>query len=496
MQTLPEKFYLTTPIYYVNDRPHIGHAYVTIAADVLARFWRIRLGEDRVWFLTGTDEHGAKIEQAAKKAGKTPQVFSDEIAEVFRRAWAQLGLSFNDFIRTTEPRHEEAVVVFLSRLKHAKTPKGNAAVYEGEYEGLYCTGHEAFLKVGDLVDGLCPDHKTKPELLREKNWFFRLSDYEEVLRDRIEKDELRIRPASRRNEILSFLASGLEDITISRPEVTWGIPVPWDPQQTIYVWVDALINYISAIGFGKEEARFQTWWPADLHLIGKDIIKFHCVIWPALLEAAGLSWPRQIFAHGFFTIDGEKISKTIGNVIDPLAVAQRYGIDALRYFLFREISFGEDGDFSEEKLRRVYNGELANGLGNLVARVAALGEKISPIAVAFPGDVLPDILKESENAFRRYERALEEVRLSEALAEAWRLIGVADRYLNETQPWAEHDPEKFRKTVANASYCVSTVTNLIRPFLPETADRIAGQVSFHDSTVAIKKGEGLFPRLG
>src|SRR3989344_4576009 len=264
-----EKFYITTPIYYVNDRPHVGHAYVTIAADVLARFWRIRLGEDRVWFLTGTDEHGAKIEQAAKKAGKTPHALADEVSESFRGAWEELRISYNDFIRTTEPRHAQAVVSFLKVLQNAKTPAGDPALYEGEYRGLYCTGHEAFIKESDLADGLCPDHKTKHELVAEKNWFFRLSNYAEVLRARIMAGELVIDPESRRNETLSFIAHGLEDIAISRPQVQWGIPLPFDSVQTTYVWVDALINYISAIGYGSDEAVMQWWWPADLHLVGK-----------------------------------------------------------------------------------------------------------------------------------------------------------------------------------------------------------------------------------
>ena len=491
-----EKFYITTPIYYVNDRPHVGHAYVTIAADVLARFWRIRLGEDRVWFLTGTDEHGAKIEQAAKKAGKTPHALADEVSESFRGAWEELRISYNDFIRTTEPRHAQAVVSFLKVLQNAKTPAGNSALYEGEYRGLYCTGHEAFIKESDLADGLCPDHKTKPELVAEKNWFFRLSNYAEVLRARIMAGELVIDPESRRNETLSFIAHGLEDIAISRPQVQWGIPLPFDSVQTTYVWVDALINYISAIGYGSDEAVMQRWWPADLHLVGKDIIKFHCVIWPALLLAAGLALPRKIFAHGFFTVDGEKISKSLGNAIDPMLIAKAYGVDALRYYLLREIPFGEDGDFSEEKLKAVYTGELSNGLGNLVARVAALGEKVSPLRFDFARDIRPAVHEEIDTRFRRYEEAMDSLRLHEALGEVWRLIGFTDRYLSDTKPWAVADPEELRKIISRAAWLVSTVVNLVRPFLPETADKIQEQIRFADGVIEMKKGAGLFPRLG
>lgn len=490
-----EKFYITTPIYYVNDRPHVGHAYATIAADVLARFWRARLGENRVWFLTGTDEHGAKIAQAAKKAGKTPQALADEVSASFRGAWEELRISYDDFIRTTESRHAQAVVSFLKILQNAKTPAGNPALYEGEYRGLYCTGHEAFLNESDLRDGLCPDHKTKPELVAEKNWFFRLSDYAEPLHKRIEALALAVEPESRRNEVLSFIAHGLEDIAISRPQVQWGIPLPFDPGQTVYVWVDALINYVSAIGYGSDDATMQQWWPADLHIVGKDIIKFHCVIWPALLLAVGLALPRKVFAHGFFTVGGEKISKSLGNAIDPMRIVKAYGVDALRYYLLREIPFGGDGDFLEEKLRAVYNGELANGLGNLVARVAALGQKLSQVTFDFASDIRPAVHEEIDKRFRRYEEAMTSLRLHEALGEVWQLISFTDRYLNDTKPWAVRDPEELRKIICRAAWIVSAIANLVRPFLPGTADKIQEQIRFADSVLHIAKGPNLFPRL-
>ncbi|HYC79993.1 MAG TPA: methionine--tRNA ligase, partial [Candidatus Binatia bacterium] len=355
------KFYITTPIYYVNAKPHIGSAYTTIAADVLARLHRL-LGHETL-FLTGTDEHGAKIAEAAQAAGKKPQEFVDEVSAQFSLAWDILSIAPDDFIRTTEPRHKAAVKIFLEKLKES------GKLYEGEYEGLYCVGHEAFIKESDLVDGVCPDHKTKPELLKEKNWFFKLSDYQDILKKRIESDEIQIWPQARKNEVLSFISQGLEDTAISRPNVKWGIPLPWDENQTAYVWVEALFNYCSAIGYGADDERYKKFWPADIHLMGKDIIKFHCVIWPALLLAIKEPTPKAIYANGFFTSGGQKMSKSLGNVIDPVEWAQKYGPDAVRYFVLREVPFGQDGDVSEEKFLARYNGDLANGLGNLFSRL-------------------------------------------------------------------------------------------------------------------------------
>src|SRR3989338_1238440 len=372
-----DKFYVTTPIYYVNAEPHIGTAYTTIAADVLARFYR--LSGVPTFFLTGTDEHGQKIAAMAAAAGKPPEDFTREMSAKYSMIWNTLEIAPDDFIRTTEERHIAAVNKFLETLKLS------GKVYEGDYEGLYCVGHEAFVKDSELTaDGLCPDHKTKPEKVKEKNWFFKLSDYGELIKEKIQSGEFVIAPVERKNEVLAFLDSGLEDIAISRPNVKWGIPLPWDPSQTVCVWVEALFNYVSALGFPDGE-NYKKFWPVDLQLMGKDIIRFHCVIWPALLAAAGLAWPRKIFAHGFFTIGGQKMSKSLGNVLDPQALAQKYSPDALRYFLLREVPFGQDGDVSEEKLRSRYEGDLANGLGNLFSRVTTL------IAQKLEG-VLPDVV--------------------------------------------------------------------------------------------------------
>ena len=323
------KFYITTPIYYVNDKPHLGHAYTTIAADILARYYRKQIGDDNVFLLTGTDEHGVKIAQAAEKAGKLPQDFSDEVSAQFQATWQKLNISNNDFIRTTEFRHEEAVIEILLKLKDAKGPSGQPVLYQGEYEGLYCTGCEAYKTESDLVDGKCPDHpKQKLNHLKEANWFFRLSDFQTDLKKIIESGAFKVEPESRKNEVLSFIHDGLQDIAISRASVDWGIKVPFDQDQTIYVWVDALLNYLSALGIKDNSEKFQKFWPAEVQLLAKDILKFHAIILPALLMALDLPLPKVCFAHGFFTIDGQKMSKSIGNVIDPNELVDTYGSDA------------------------------------------------------------------------------------------------------------------------------------------------------------------------
>ncbi|MBI4049834.1 MAG: methionine--tRNA ligase [Candidatus Doudnabacteria bacterium] len=463
-----DKFYITTPIYYVNDKPHIGSAYPTIAADVLARFYRA--AGVPTFFLAGTAEHGTKIENSAKQAGKNIQEFVDENSAKFSLAWDILEISNDDFIRTTEDRHEQAVVSFFEKLK------ASGKVYEGEYEGLYCVGHESFVKEGDLVGGLCPDHKTKPERVKEKNWFFKLSDYTGILKSKIESGEFAIEPESRRNEILSFIAQGLEDIAISRQNVRWAIPLPWDKSQTIYVWLDELYNYVSAGGKN---------WPADLHIVGKDIIKFHCIIWPALLEAVGLPWPRKVFAHGFFTIDGQKISKTLGNAIDPVELAQKYGADAVRYFLLREIPFGQDGDFSIKKLEARYEGDLANGLGNLFSRLATL------VAQNLAGKI-PDIV-ESPKDLSAVDKLTQDLKFHEALARIWEQIAWANKYIDETKPWelVKKDPKLFAEVISSLAALLCEIALKLAPYLPETAEQIRSALSAEK----IVKPEPLFPRF-
>ncbi len=467
MDTDRTKFYITTPIYYVNDKPHIGSAYPTIAADVLARLHRL-LSED-VFFQTGTDEHGAKIAAAAAKAGKAPKEFADEISAKFSFAWDQLDIVPDKFIRTTDNDHKAAVEIFLNKLKDS------GKIYEGEYQGLYCVGHEAFIKEADLINGICPDHKTKPELIKEKNWFFKLSDYQKILEEKIENDELEIKPFSRKNEVLSFIKQGLEDIAISRPNVKWGIPLPWDKNQTVYVWVDALINYL----FPKE------YWPANIHVVGKDIIKFHCVIWPALLLAVNEELPKKVMVHGFFTVNGEKISKSLSNAIDPNDWVAKFGADAVRYFLLREIPFGSDGDISEEKLKTRYNADLADGLGNLFSRTTNMIEKY------LEGDVgefvrSPKDLTEATEAFYNFD-------FSHGLSRIWEEIAWANQLIDKSKPWelVKEHPEKVKELLLNLTALIYDIAFKLSPIIPETSQKIKSLLESGD----IKKPEPLFKKI-
>jgi len=472
-----DKFYITTPIYYVNAEPHIGTAYTTIAADVLARFYRF--GGVQTFFLTGTDEHGSKIERAAMAAGKEPEEFTREMAAKFSFTWDTLAIAPDDFIRTTEERHKTAVAKFLKALK------ASGKVYEGEYEGLYCVGHEAFLTEKDLDEqGNCPDHKTAPEKLKEKNWFFKLSDYEALLKEKIETGELLIAPASRRNEILSFINQGLDDVAISRPNVKWGIKLPWDESQTAYVWIEALFNYASVLDYPDGE-KFKQFWPPDLHVMGKDILRFHAVIWPALLEAVKMPWPKKIFGHGFFTIDGQKISKSLGNVIDPFALAQKYGTDTVRYFLLREIPFGQDGDFSIKKLEARYDGDLANGLGNLFSRLTTL------VAQNLNGEI--GEIKPSPRSLEDIDKLVQDLRFHEALTRIWEEIAWANKYIDETKPWekAKTEMKLFREVIDNLVGLLYEIAQKLAPFMPDTAEKIRSGLS----TEKIVKAEPLFPRL-
>jgi len=479
------KFYVTTPIYYVNDKPHIGSAYTTIAADVLARYHK-QQGHD-VHFLTGTAEHGSKIAGSAKAAGQSPQAFVDKNVEYFKQAWAALDIKYDDFIRTTEKRHADAVNLFFDKLYQT------GQLYEGEYEGLYCVGHEAFIKESELdAKGNCPDHGKPPEKIKETNWFFKLSAYSDFLREKITSGELLIAPEIRRNEVLSLIDQGLEDIAISRRTAKFALPLPWDQEQTIYVWLDELFNYCSAVGYGQNKKKFKRYWPADVHIIGKDILKFHCVIWPALLEAIGEPLPKQVFAHGFFTIDGQKISKSLGNVVDPVALVEEYGADAIRYFLLRDIPFGNDGDFSHVRLKDRYNADLANGLGNLVSRTLNMIEQYSPdLEPVANNKILPRAVK---SALKLVDNHIKQLEFHHALAAIWSVIKTADNTIEETKPWQlvkDGKTERAQKVLAELFQVLLAVNVAITPFLPDTHAKLDQLLAAHP----IKKpGVPLFAR--
>ncbi len=456
-------FFITTPIYYVNARPHIGHAYATIATDVLARFYRQK--KKLVFFLTGTDEHGAKVAKTAREKGLSPQKFADKISQEFKTAWQELGISFDYFIRTTAPFHIKYVKEFLSQIYQ----RGD--IYAGEYHGLYCVGCEEYKTKDQIKDGKCLIHQTECEEVKEPVYFFKLSRYQKKLVFLIKTNRLLILPPKRRNEILSFLKKELQDVAISRSKVEWGIPLPWDKSQTVYVWVDALLNYLSVF----QSASRRKFWPADLHIIGKDILRFHTVIWPALLLAAGRPLPKKIFVHGFFTIGGQKISKSLKNVIDPLELTAKFGNDALRYFLLREFSFGEDGDFSLEKLKNRYRNELANDLGNLVQRVLTLVKK--------------DNLKATHKKVKiplRIEELISDLKFKEALDEIWLLVNKANRAIDQEKPWAL-EKRKRANFLSKLLEQISIIAESLAPFLPETSREIKTQIK----TLKIKP---LFPK--
>jgi methionyl-tRNA synthetase len=466
----------------------VGHILDPLIGDVLARHHRLKGYEVR--FLAGTDEHGAKIVRAAEAAGKTPLELVDDNSERFRRMHRVLGIAPDDFIRTSDQkRHWPGAVKMWRALKDA------GDIYWKKYKGIYCVGHEAFITEKDLVGGRCRDHQREPEVIEEENWFFRLSKYSEAIRSRIEEGTLRIVPESRKNEILSFIADGLEDISCSRPrhDLSWGVPVPDDPTQTMYVWLEALTSYISSLGYGQEDqlpvTDYRFWWPADLQVIGKDNLRFHAAIWPGMLLSAGLALPKAIFVHGFVNVEGQKISKTVGNVIAPEEVVAKYGADAVRYYFLREFPSHEDGDFSYKKFEERYNGDLANGLGNLVARVVTLAQKVRGPIAPFPiSDLkLQDALSQNKSW---YKRSLENFRLHDALAAVWELIHHTDVYINEERPWETDKPIVVETLLA----LLGEIARLLIPFLPETARKINEQIGGDGRE--IKKGGVLFPRLG
>ncbi len=488
-----QKFYITTAIPYVNAGPHIGHALEFIQADVIRRYQRA-LGKETL-LLSGSDENALKNVQAAAEAGVDVQAFIDTNTDHFRKLAEALDVEFDVFQRGSDHKRH-----FPSSQELWRRCNAAGDIYKKAYHGLYCVGCEAFYEPEELTkEGECLEHPGKKlEVVEEENYFFRLVKYQERILELIRSDKLTIVPETRRNEVLAFLERPLEDISISRTNErarNWGVAVPGDDSQRIYVWFDALNIYQSGVGFGWDEERYQKWWPADVHLIGKGITRFHAIYWPAFLLSAGLPTPRSLAVHGYLTVDGKKMSKTIGNVVDPFELISRYGADPLRYFLLRGVPFGEDGDFSEEKLAAVYNGELANGLGNLVARIATLGERVSPFVSAIPQNAVLAIREAVSDAHYAVTNATALFRFHEALGALGRVIAVADRYISEEKPWEIHDPQKLREVIANAAYIAVTVGTLLQPFLPRTAERIAEQIRYENGAFLFKKGPALFPRL-
>lgn len=486
-----KKFYITTPLYYVNDKPHIGHTYTTIAADCIARFQRLSGRE--VYFLTGTDEHGSKIENAAKKAGIETEVFCDKISMEFKKTWKIFNISNDDFIRTTEKRHIIGVEAFFKKIQ--------PDLYIDEYKGLYCEGCEKFLSKNDLVDGLCPDHKKKPEEIFEKNYFFKLKKYLPKLKELITRNKIKIIPETRKKEAMGLFEQKIPDFSVSREKVKWGIKFPFDtsatspkslslsvnPEQSrkvdknqvVYVWVEALQNYITAPGFGTDERKFKNIWPADIHLMAKDILKFHAIFWPALLLSAKLPLPKTIFAHGFFTIDGQKMSKSLGNVIAPLELVDKYGADAARYLLLSQFPFGQDGDIKKEKFDSKYNADLANELGNLFSRVITMIKNYKINNLNKPEKNLDLIKKE-----------LDKFDIFGALQNIWKEIKALNKEIDEKKPWelAKKDPKLLKEVLSELYFKLWEISYNLEPFMPDTTKKI------QDNLTSLSN-KAIFPRI-
>lgn len=486
-----EKFYITTAIDYANASPHIGHMLEKLQADVIARYARAQ--GKRVFFLTGTDEHGQKVYKTAQQQNIAVKKFADANTKAFKNLKKEINLSWDDFIRTTDKRKHWPGVI-----KMWKALEQSGDLYKRTYRGLYCTGCEAFLTDKDLNEGKCPIHAREPELVEEENWFFRLSAYAKQLKQKIKSKELEIIPQSREKEILSFIDQGLEDVSFSRSteKLPWGIPVPGDASQVMYVWADALTNYLSGIGYGRAEHKFNMWWPADVQVIGKDILRFHAAIWPAMLISANLPLPKKIFVHGFITTEGQKISKTIGNVIAPQELTNEFGIDAVRYYFLREISPFEDGDYSRARFIERYNADLANGLGNLVARVTGMALKsATPIVNDFQRMDL--VVEQKIKSIRKsIDECMHMFRFNDALAELWSLVAFADHYVNDKQPWSDKNSTvENEKSLFNLLVLINSIGVFIEPFLPETGKTITKNLSFKGKSVLVKKVQRLFPRI-
>jgi methionyl-tRNA synthetase len=467
------RFFLTTAIDYVNSRPHLGTAYEKICADVIARYKRLCGLETR--FLMGNDEHSQNVFKKAVEEGLDPLTYCDHMEREFRKTWAHLDVSFDDFIRTTEPRHKAGVTEIAKRLWDA------GDIYEGVYEGWYCVSCEEFKQEKDLVNGNCPLHPTlKPEWIREKNYFFRLSKYQQPLLDHFAAHPDFLQPDVRRNEILSLIKGGLIDISVSRAGQSWGIPLPFDPGSVVYVWFDALINYASAVGLGGDQELFEKWWPADLHVVGKDITRFHAVIWPAMLMAAKLPLPRQVFGHGFMTLNGQRMSKTLGTIVDPIEAADRLGVDPLRLYLVKEVAFGGDGDFSWDRYEERYNVDLANNLGNLVSRVTSMAHRYRQGRVS-PGVSGNDQLARlGEQVVADYRSAMDRFALHEGAAAVFRLIDGANEFIAVTAPWTmAKDPalaDRLSQVLFDAAEAIRLAAVLLTPIMPASSREVLRRV--------------------
>lgn len=507
---MDRQFYITTPIYYVNDVPHIGHAYTTLACDVLARYKRSRGFE--VFFLTGTDEHGQKVEKAAQAKGETPLELADRVVKRFQALWDKLGVSHTDFIRTSQERHKKGVWELFRRIE----AKGD--IYLGAYEDWYCTPCETFWTELQLMDGCCPDCGRPTEKLKEESYFFRMSKYQQELLAHIEANEEFIQPRSRRNEVLSFVREGLRDLSISRTSFSWGIPVPGNEKHVIYVWFDALTNYITALGFPDDpEGNYDRFWPADVHVIGKDILRFHTVYWPTFLLAAGLPLPKKVFAHGWWTVEGQKMSKSLQNVVEPNMLVDKYGVDAIRYFLLREVPFGLDGDFSHNALVHRINSDLANDLGNLVSRTTAMLNKYFGGTLPAGGPLQPldeAFIARFPATIQAVDTQMNELAFNKALQTIWELVGGANKYIDDTAPWTlakkEEDRPRLGTVMYNLLEAMRLIALLVTPFMPETGAKmltILGQNPELTDLVGqdgwgglqpgtpIQKADPLFPRI-